>query len=66
MKNPEPKIKTIITKLKRVVTSDEIQLLLQNNIISMQVLNSLWNKDIDLSLPPKQTKEPKYPMKIKI
>lgn len=56
MINPEPKIKTIITKLKRVVTSDEIQLLLQNNIISMQVLNSLWNKDIDLSLPQKPVK----------
>ena len=66
MKNPEPKIKTIIAKLKRVVTSDEIQLLLQNNIISMQVLNSLWNKDIDLSLPQKPVKEQKYPMAIKI
>ncbi len=66
MKNPEPKIKAIITKLKSVVTSEEIQLLLQNNIIAIQVLNSLWNKDIDLSHPPKLVKEQKYPMEIKI
>ena len=66
MKNPEPKIKAIITKLKSVITSEEIQLLLQNNIIAIQVLNSLWNKDIDLSQPPKTVKEQKYPMEIKI